>query len=109
MPGGYKANIVISFLDCRYSNSATYLAPMAIYADLKVEHIIDYLLASSRHKYEFDAPRSGRRSWTTDQIILFKDRQWLASRTDTDAAKAAILLGHPSGKATAMARGAYYQ
>ena len=108
LQGGYKANIVVSYLEYLYSNSAQHAAAMAVCPDLKVEHVLDYIIASNRHQYEFDSQGRGCRNWTSDQIDLLRGQGWLTDDTETDAAKAAIRLRHPEQEPVELWPGAYY-
>ena len=106
LSGGSKGNMIISYPQSPWSNSVTCVVSMSVCENLTVGFQLDYLIASNRHRYEFDGSGQGCRTWTSDQIHLLSNAGYMTG--PVAEAHSAILLAYPSKTPVALARGAYY-
>lgn len=109
LPGGSKANLIISELPYDVSRDAQARFTLDVTPGLTVGHIYDKLTQHGRQKYEFDANGVGCRCWTSGQIDLFDQIQVVVNRSQVAAAKAAILKLWPDQTPLPLDQGAYYQ
>ncbi|KAN0095903.1 hypothetical protein V8E51_016614 [Hyaloscypha variabilis] len=106
LAGGSKGNMVISYLQSPYSDSATWVETMALCENLTVGFLLDYIVASNSHRFEFDGSGQGCRTWISDQIELLSNAQYITSPVTT--VLDAIHLAYPSRNPVALTPGAYY-
>ena len=106
--GGSKAFMVISKLPYLYSNNHAKVDQMSVQDNVIVGHIVDFLIAQGRHKYEFNSGGSGCRMWTHNQISLLQENNYITDARESEIAKANILFKYPSGQDYPLDRGAYY-
>ncbi len=71
LPGGTKANVVVSELSYYVSNQAEHVETVSGQGGLTVRDFIDAITNEGHHKYEFDKNGIGYRNSVTDQINLF--------------------------------------
>lgn len=109
LPGGSKANIIVSRLSYETSHSAVKVFELAVQQNLTVADIYNILVQNGRHKYEFDANGVGCRCWTSGQLDLLKEKQVLTNPQEVATVKDAILKLWPEGTPMALDQGAYYQ
>ncbi|KAJ5018255.1 hypothetical protein K4K57_005685 [Colletotrichum sp. SAR 10_99] len=113
VPGGSKANILISLLGYEVSKQAQHVSRFAVPRGLKVENFVQAITGNGRDKYDFDASGRGCRKWTSDQIDLFFELGLLRSKSDADAGKKNILLEwkeyKPTGRQYPLDKGCYYK
>ncbi|KAF0317362.1 hypothetical protein GQ607_015409 [Colletotrichum asianum] len=113
VPGGSKANILISLLGYEVSKQAQHVSRFAVPRGLKVENFVQAITDNGRDKYDFDASGRGCRKWTSDQIDLFFELGLLRSKSDADAGKKNILLEwkeyKPTGRQYPLDKGCYYK
>lgn len=107
LPGGSKAYLVISELDCVVAEDAQAQFDLSVAPGLKVKHVYDLLVQNGRHKYEFDSNGVGCRFWTTDQINLLHQHQIIADTVQIAAAKDGILKVWPDQLPLGLDQGVY--
>ncbi|KAJ5683339.1 hypothetical protein N7462_006504 [Penicillium macrosclerotiorum] len=107
IPGGSKANMIVSLLDYAISPSAQKIVKFDVMHGTKVGEFIDLFIQHGRHKYEFNSEGQGCRYWTDDQINLLHQYGLLVNQTQIQAAKAAILTQWPDEKYYPLVQGGY--
>ncbi|CAG8184088.1 unnamed protein product [Penicillium nalgiovense] len=107
--GGSKANLIISELPYEISRDAQAQFILDVTTGLSVRQVVGEITRYGRHKYEFDANGVGCRCWTTDQINLLYQLQFLSNASQVTAAKAGILKLWPDQTPLPLDQGAYYQ
>ncbi|GJC97633.1 hypothetical protein ColKHC_06459 [Colletotrichum higginsianum] len=113
IPGGSKANIVVSLLAYEVSQQAQHVSHLTVPRGVKVGDFIQAITHKGREKYDFDEMGRGCRNWTSEQIDLFFDAGLVRDRSQVDTAKNNILTEWSGMKSTGrrypLARGAYYR
>lgn len=66
IPGGSKANFVVSALPCDTPPEAQYVDTPSAASGLSVGHFLDAITDAGRDKFEFEPSGRGFRSWATD-------------------------------------------
>ncbi|KAH8429177.1 uncharacterized protein LDX57_006846 [Aspergillus melleus] len=61
IPGGSKANMIVSLLDYGVSRSAQKVVKLDVPRGKTVREFVDLLIQHGRHKYEFNAQSQGYR------------------------------------------------
>ncbi|OQE68115.1 hypothetical protein PENNAL_c0125G00094, partial [Penicillium nalgiovense] len=107
--GGSKANLIISELPYEISRDAQAQFILDVATGLSVRQVVGEITRYGRHKYEFDANGVGCRCWTTDQINLLYQLQFVGNASQVTAAKAGILKLWPDQTPLPLDQGAYYQ
>lgn len=90
--GGSKCILVISELDCVYSNCATKTVSITPTEKLCVADIVNAILSASLEKYEFDSNGVGCRMWTISNLRLLQGHGWGVSSECGDAVGAITKL-----------------
>jgi hypothetical protein len=109
IPGGSKAFVIISELPYALSHDAVKDVSLAVRPGLTVAHVVNSLIASGRHKYEFNQQGVGCRNWVTDQVNILQEQQCAVDGVQCETARQAILKLWPDGTQLALDAGAYYQ
>lgn len=109
LPGGSKANMIISRLSNETLHGTVKVFKLAVKPNLTVADIYDALIQNGRHKYEFDANGVGCRWWVSGQLDLLKEKQIVTSSQEVAVSKDAISKLWPEGTPLALDQGAYYQ
>jgi hypothetical protein len=109
MPGGSKAFVIISELSYALSPDAVKDVSLTVRPGLTVAHVVNLLIASGRHKYEFNQQGVGCRNWVTDQVNILLEQQYAVDDVQCEATRQAILKLWPDGTQLALDAGAYYQ
>lgn len=109
LPGGSKANLVISNLASKIPDTAETPFNLSVRSNLTVADVYNTLLEHGRHKYEFDSEGVGCRYWTNGQLDLLLQQQILTNAQEVIAAKAGILKLWPEETPLALDQGAYYE
>ncbi|EEP78420.1 predicted protein [Uncinocarpus reesii 1704] len=109
LPGGSKANVVISRLNCPVSMEAEKSFDLAVKPNLTAADVYNTIIEHNRHKYEFDSEGVGCRCWTSGQLDFLLQQQILTNASEVAAVKEGILKLWPAGTPLALDQGAYYQ
>ena len=109
IPGGSKAFVIISELSYALSHDAVKDVSLTVRPGLTVAHVVNSLIASGRHKYEFNQQGVGCRNWVTDQVNILLEQQYAVDGVQCETARQAILKLWPDGTQLALDAGAYYQ
>lgn len=113
MPGGQKANIVVSELGYLFSRQAQHTCRLSIRPGATVGDFMDAIVQYGREKYEFDHDGRGCRYWTSTQIDLFLQLGLIRNQAEADRAKDDILTEFaqmkPTGRRYPLTVGQYYQ
>jgi hypothetical protein len=109
IPGGSKAFVIISELSYALSHDAAKDVSLTVRPGLTVAHVVNLLIASGRHKYEFNQQGVGCRNWVTDQVNILQEQQYAVDGVQCETARQAILKLWPDGTQLALDAGAYYQ
>lgn len=109
IPGGSKAFVIISELSSALSHDAVKDVSLTVRPGLTVAHVVNLLIASGRHKYEFNQQGVGCRNWVTDQVNNLLEQQYTVDGAQCETARQTILKLWPDGTQLAMDAGAYYQ
>ncbi|CAG8286731.1 unnamed protein product [Penicillium nalgiovense] len=98
-------------IDCQPSHAVPSSAQfiLDVTTGLSVRQVVGEITRYGRYKYEFDANGVGCRCWTTDQINLLYQLQFLSNASQVTAAKAGILKLWPDQTPLPLDQGAYYQ
>ncbi|KGO70328.1 hypothetical protein PITC_096890 [Penicillium italicum] len=107
--GGSKANLVISELPYETSTDVQAKFILDVVPGLSVGQVWGEITRYGRHKYEFDEIGVGCRFWTTDQINLLYQLQFVVNASQVAAAKEGILKLWPDQTPLPLDQGAYYQ
>lgn len=107
--GGSKANLIISELPYEISRDAQTQFILDVAPGLSVGQVVGEITRYGRHKYEFDADGVGCRCWTTDQINLLHQLQFVGNASQVAGAKEGILKLWPDQTPLPLDQGAYYQ
>jgi hypothetical protein len=106
--GGDRANIVVSELKCPVSNNAVHNVTLQTPPDLTVANVINSLINSGRHRYEFHPEGVGCRKWIMDQMNLLAELQY-GDAANCQAAIQDLFKIWPAGTDLDMKPGSYYQ
>lgn len=109
IPGGSKANMIVSLLECAVSLSAQKVMKLDVLRGKTVGEFVDLFIQHGRHKYEFNSQGQGCRYWTDNQIDLLYQHGLLVNGAQIQAAKAAILTQWPDQVHYPLMQGGYYQ
>ncbi|OJJ33890.1 hypothetical protein ASPWEDRAFT_548578 [Aspergillus wentii DTO 134E9] len=111
LPGGSKANIIISELDCEVPSTAQGEARfyLDIRAGLTVGDVYDRLVENGRHKYEFDSDGVGCRYWVIDQIQLLYRDGIVVDEGQVLRVKEAVCMLWPDRTVLELDQGVYYE
>ncbi|KAL4912898.1 hypothetical protein BDW62DRAFT_206047 [Aspergillus aurantiobrunneus] len=111
LPGGSKANVIISELDYLVSPDveATFTLDLASDRIITVKDIHDLLVENGRHKYEFDRRGVGCRFWIAQQVDLIYQSGFLVDEKQVENMKAAVVKLWPEQTPLELDQGAYYQ
>ncbi|PLB39971.1 uncharacterized protein BDW47DRAFT_4626 [Aspergillus candidus] len=111
LPGGSKANIVISSLDRLVSTDVEETFVLDVASDrrpLFVRDVVDLLIENGRHRYEFDERGVGCRFWVTEMVELFLRCGVVGDGGQVEALKAAVRTLWPEKVPLELDRGAYW-
>ncbi|KAI9042330.1 uncharacterized protein KD926_005625 [Aspergillus affinis] len=109
IPGGSKANMVVSLLEDAFSRPTEKVVKLDVPNGSTVRELVNLLIQHGRHKYEFNAQGQGCRYWTDHQLALFDQHGLLVNRAHIEAAKAAILTQWPDQMSCPLVQEDYYQ
>lgn len=107
IPGGFKADVLVSELHYVVSKNASRVVSLAVSQGLTVGHILDCIVQFGRDKYEFNAAGAGCRKWMKDTLALLEQQAWLSSE-EVQAATADIARLWPDGTLLEVGGGQYY-
>lgn len=108
IPGGSKANMIVSLLEYGISHLAQKVVKLDIPRDKTVREFVNLLVQHGCHKYEFNAQDQDCRYWTDHQMNLFSQYSLLMNQAQTQVAKAAILTQWPDQVLYPLVQGGYY-
>ena len=108
LPGGFKANIIVSELPYLMSRDVQSHFYLDVVEDLTVAHVVNTFCQYGRHRYEFDSAGVGCRYWVTNQIDLLYQARYTFDVQQSESAKTAILKLWPEQTPLALDQGAYY-
>ncbi|KAK1149813.1 hypothetical protein N8T08_003364 [Aspergillus melleus] len=109
IPGGSKANMIVSLLEDAFSRPTEKVVKLDVPDDSTVRELVNLLIQHGRHKYEFNGQGQGCRYWTDHQIDLFYQHGLLVDCAQIEAAKEAILTQWPDQMRYPLVQGGYYQ
>ncbi|KAJ5735631.1 uncharacterized protein N7483_000756 [Penicillium malachiteum] len=109
IPGGSKANMVLSDLTYVLSPATEKSVRLDVASEKTVRDFVDLLLQHSRHKYEFNDQGQGCRYWCYHQLDLLCQSGLLVNLAQIEEAKAAILLQWPSQQQYPLVQGGFYE
>lgn len=108
IPGGSKANMIVSLLSHNISGTAQKVMRLDVSPGKTVGEIVNLIIQHGRHKYEFNDQGQGCRFWTIHQMDLFYEHGILVDRAQIQAAKATLLTQWPDQIQYPLVQGPYY-
>lgn len=107
--GGSKANMVISSLMYQSSKELLIVSKLQVRGNLIVKGLVDTLVGSGAHRYEFNREGTGCRAWVSTQLDLLLSRGIIISNKEVTEVKSALTIQAPKGYTYKMENGVYYQ
>ncbi|PYH87531.1 hypothetical protein BO71DRAFT_404592 [Aspergillus ellipticus CBS 707.79] len=109
LPGGSKANLVISELNTETSPDIQARFGLDVKSGVSVGRIIEEITTNGRYKYEFDENGVGCRFWVTEQIDLLYQAGIVCNWAQVEEARAGVVKLWPDWTMLPLDQGAYYE
>ena len=107
-PGGSKGIMIVSYLECAMTNSATKAVRVDVRPGSKVRDFVSLLVNQRRHQYEFNSEGQGCRYWIADQMALFQNVGLFVNGSQITEARNAIRTQYPDQIQYPLVVGSYY-